>query len=67
MLISCGAVDGNIKIWDLRKIYSNSRPNPIPCHVFPYPGTGMRKHGEYIKSKKLFELFASYLTESQGR
>ncbi|XP_068729272.1 denticleless protein homolog [Montipora capricornis] len=44
-LISSGAMDGQIKIWDLRKTYTNLKQDPVPFHVFPYPGQGMRKHG----------------------
>ena len=59
MLISSGAVDGNIKIWDLRKIYSSMRQKPTPCHMFPYPGSGMRKHGESWNQKSFPNCFAS--------
>ena len=45
-VISAGAVDGNIKVWDLRKNYSTIRAEPLPYHAFPYPGSGTRKHGE---------------------
>lgn len=44
-LISAGAVDGKIKIWDLRKTYTNLKNDPVPFHIFPYPGQGVRKHG----------------------
>ena len=44
-LISTGAVDGKIKIWDLRKTYTNLKQDPVPFHTFPYPGQGVRKHG----------------------
>ncbi len=33
MLISCGAIDSQIKIWDLRKTYSNRFIEPQPLHV----------------------------------
>ena len=45
MLISAGAVDGNIKMWDLRRSYSTMKQDPLPYHTFPYPGTGTRRHG----------------------
>ena len=48
-LISSGAVDGQIKIWDLRKTYTNLKQDPVPFHVFPYPGQGLRKHGRCKK------------------
>jgi len=44
-LISTGAMDGKIKIWDLRKTYTNLKQDPVPFHIFPYPGQGVRKHG----------------------
>lgn len=43
-LISSGAMDGQIKIWDLRKTYTNLKQDPLAFHVFPYPGQGIRKH-----------------------
>ena len=46
-LISAGAMDGSIKIWDLRKTYTNLKADPVPFHTFPYPGQGVRrKHGK---------------------
>jgi WD40 repeat protein len=33
MLISCGAIDNQIKIWDLRKTYSNRFIEPQPLHI----------------------------------
>jgi len=47
-LISTGAMDGKIKIWDLRKIYTNLKQDPVPFHTFPYPGQGVRKHGRFF-------------------
>lgn len=38
-------MDGQIKIWDLRKTYTNLKQDPVPFHMFPYPGQGIRKHG----------------------
>ncbi|XP_031562015.1 denticleless protein homolog B-like [Actinia tenebrosa] len=60
-LISAGAMDGNIKIWDLRKNYSNLRCDPMPCHVFPYPGNEPRKHGfsSLVLDSHQSNLFAS--------
>ncbi|KAK9869970.1 hypothetical protein WA026_006067 [Henosepilachna vigintioctopunctata] len=37
-LISCGAGDGCIKIWDLRKTHYNGKREPIPKFTLPYPG-----------------------------
>uniref|UniRef100_UPI00358DF69F denticleless protein homolog n=1 Tax=Myxine glutinosa TaxID=7769 RepID=UPI00358DF69F len=45
MLISAGAVDGVVKMWDLRKYYSTPRCEPMPLHCFPYAGSSSRKHG----------------------
>uniref|UniRef100_A0A8V0Z7X6 Denticleless E3 ubiquitin n=1 Tax=Gallus gallus TaxID=9031 RepID=A0A8V0Z7X6_CHICK len=44
-LISAGAVDGVIKVWDLRKNYAAYRQDPVPSKSFFYPGTSTRKLG----------------------
>ncbi|KFP86632.1 Denticleless protein, partial [Apaloderma vittatum] len=44
-LISAGAVDGVIKVWDLRKNYATYRQDPVPFKSFCYPGTSTRKLG----------------------
>uniref|UniRef100_A0A674E4T7 Denticleless E3 ubiquitin protein ligase homolog (Drosophila) n=1 Tax=Salmo trutta TaxID=8032 RepID=A0A674E4T7_SALTR len=44
-LISSGAVDGIIKMWDLRKNYTVYRHDPTPLQAYPYPGTSTRKLG----------------------
>ncbi|NWH88356.1 DTL protein, partial [Aegithalos caudatus] len=44
-LISAGAVDGVIKVWDLRRNYAAFRQNPLPVRSFCYPGTSTRKLG----------------------
>ncbi|XP_035534815.1 denticleless protein homolog [Morone saxatilis] len=41
-LISSGAVDGVVKMWDLRKYYTPQRNDPIPLQTYPYPGSCMR-------------------------
>ncbi|XP_069030051.1 denticleless protein homolog [Embiotoca jacksoni] len=41
-LISSGAVDGVIKIWDLRKNYTAHHHDPVPLQTYPYPGSCMR-------------------------
>lgn len=38
-LISCGAGDGLIKIWDLRKNYGTLKKEATPKNIIPYPGT----------------------------
>ncbi|GLV39921.1 lethal-(2)-denticleless [Carabus blaptoides fortunei] len=37
-LISCGAGDGAIKVWDLRKNYGVNKREPLPKCVLPYTG-----------------------------
>ncbi|XP_030758524.1 protein lethal(2)denticleless-like isoform X1 [Sitophilus oryzae] len=37
-LISCGAGDGMIKVWDLRKTYSTLKKEPLPKFTIPYTG-----------------------------
>ncbi|CAJ0968090.1 unnamed protein product [Ranitomeya imitator] len=44
-IISAGAVDGIIKLWDLRKNYTTYRQDPIPAKSLPYPGSSSRKLG----------------------
>nr|XP_002736642.1 PREDICTED: denticleless protein homolog [Saccoglossus kowalevskii] len=44
-LISAGAMDGSIKMWDLRKNYKRMNKEPMPKHVFPYAGSSARKRG----------------------
>ncbi|XP_064270363.1 denticleless protein homolog isoform X2 [Passer domesticus] len=44
-LISAGAVDGVIKVWDLRRNYTAFRQDPLPVRSFCYPGTSTRKLG----------------------
>lgn len=38
-MVSCGAGDGVIKVWDLRRNYSCYKKEPLPKHSIPYPGT----------------------------
>lgn len=44
-LISCGATNSVIKVWDLRKNYRLFRNDPKPVHVFPYAGQSAAVHG----------------------
>ncbi|KAL1506689.1 hypothetical protein ABEB36_006008 [Hypothenemus hampei] len=53
-LISCGAGDGVIKIWDLRRHYTVYKKQPLPKHVIPYTGKN-HKHG-----------FSNLLIDSSG-
>lgn len=41
-LISSGAVDGVVKMWDLRKNYTALHQDPVPLQTFPYPGSSLR-------------------------
>eukprot|EP00066_Takifugu_rubripes_P021251 XP_011610517.1 PREDICTED: denticleless protein homolog [Takifugu rubripes] len=41
-LISSGAVDGVIKLWDLRKSYTAHYHDPVPLQIYPYPGSCTR-------------------------
>uniref|UniRef100_A0A8C7ZAF0 Denticleless E3 ubiquitin protein ligase homolog (Drosophila) n=1 Tax=Oryzias sinensis TaxID=183150 RepID=A0A8C7ZAF0_9TELE len=41
-LISAGAVDGVIKMWDLRKNYVAHRHEPLPLQTYPYAGSCTR-------------------------
>lgn len=41
--MSCGAGDGIIKVWDLRRNYSCYKKEPLPKHSIPYPGTSTFK------------------------
>nr|XP_020484156.1 denticleless protein homolog [Labrus bergylta] len=41
-LISSGAVDGVVKMWDLRKNYTAHRQDPVPLQLYSYPGSCMR-------------------------
>ncbi|XP_062535284.1 protein lethal(2)denticleless-like, partial [Armigeres subalbatus] len=38
-LISCGAGDGIVKVWDVRRHYSSHNRDPLPKYSFPYAGT----------------------------
>ncbi|XP_029108873.1 denticleless protein homolog [Scleropages formosus] len=44
-LISSGAVDGTIKMWDLRKNYTAHLHDPVPLQMYLYPGSSTRKLG----------------------
>ncbi|XP_044146215.1 denticleless protein homolog [Bufo gargarizans] len=60
-IISAGAVDGVIKMWDLRKNYTSYRQDPIPAKFLPYPGSSTRKLGysNLILDSSGTSLFAS--------
>ncbi|XP_048391471.1 denticleless protein homolog isoform X2 [Stegostoma tigrinum] len=60
-LISAGAVDGVIKMWDLRKNYTIHHQDPVPVQSFPYPGSSARKLGysNVVLDSKGSNLFAN--------
>ncbi|XP_039593884.1 denticleless protein homolog [Polypterus senegalus] len=54
-LLSAGAVDGVLKLWDLRKNYTAHLQDPVPLQSYPYPGSSLRKLG-----------FSSLVLDSSG-
>ncbi|GAB0094634.1 Protein lethal(2)denticleless [Sergentomyia squamirostris] len=42
-LISCGAGDGVVKVWDLRRNYTAFKREPLPKYSLPYQGTSTFK------------------------
>ncbi|CAC5391611.1 DTL [Mytilus coruscus] len=60
-LLSAGAVDGCVKMWDLRKNYSSSIPDPMAKHTFNYSGVNKRSHGysSLVLDSSCTQLFAS--------
>ncbi|XP_064603294.1 denticleless protein homolog [Liolophura sinensis] len=54
-LVSAGAVDGVVKVWDMRKNYSTVQTDPVPKYSLLYSGFSSRKHG-----------FSSLLFDSTG-
>ncbi|NXP31168.1 DTL protein, partial [Leiothrix lutea] len=68
-LISAGAVDGVIKVWDLRRNYTTFRQDPLPLRSFCYPGTSTRKlgkalHGDLVLDSTGANLFANCTDDS---
>lgn len=60
-LVSAGAVDGIIKVWDLRKNYTTYRQEPIASKSFLYPGSSTRKirYSSLILDSTASTLFAN--------
>lgn len=54
-LISCGAGDGIIKIWDLRRYYTTCKKEPLPRYSLPYAGTS-----------STYKAFTSLITDKSG-
>lgn len=44
-LVSCGATNSVIKVWDMRKNYELYKPYPQPVKYFPYAGDSPAIHG----------------------
>ncbi|KAM6954089.1 denticleless protein homolog [Aplochiton taeniatus] len=65
-LFSSGAVDGIIKMWDLRKNYTVHHHDPIPLQAFPYPGSSTRKLGYsgLVLDSKGSNLFANCIDDN---
>ncbi|XP_056629745.1 protein lethal(2)denticleless isoform X1 [Diorhabda sublineata] len=61
-LISCGGGDGLIKIWDLRKHYSQSKKEALPKHIIPYPGNTTRNgYSSLLIDNNNMKLYANCL------
>jgi denticleless len=61
-LISCGAGDGVIKIWDLRKNYLFYKHEPIPKNKIPYGGSTTKNgFSSLIIDKDCVKLYANCL------
>ncbi|XP_065661265.1 denticleless protein homolog isoform X3 [Hydra vulgaris] len=45
IIISSGACDGALKYWDIRKVYTVHKGEPVAYHVIQFPGKSHRKHG----------------------
>ncbi|KAF7277684.1 hypothetical protein GWI33_006584, partial [Rhynchophorus ferrugineus] len=61
-LISCGAGDGIIKIWDLRKYYNTSKKDPLPKYTIPYTGnTAKNGFSNLVLDRAGVKLYANCL------
>lgn len=45
LLFSAGTADAVIKVWDIRKNYSNMKKETLPYKKFPYKGNSTKAHG----------------------
>lgn len=65
-LISCGAGDGIIKIWDLRRYYTTCKKEPLPRYSLPYAGTSStyKAFTSLITDKSGLKLFANCMDHS---
>lgn len=61
-LISCGAGDGVIKAWDLRRHYNVYKNNPTPKFVIPYSGnTSKNGFSSLVVNEEGTKLYANCL------
>lgn len=61
-LVSCGAGDGIIKVWDLRKNYMFYKKDPLPKERIPYSGsTAKNGFSSLILDKGCTRLYANCL------
>ncbi|XP_018331822.1 protein lethal(2)denticleless [Agrilus planipennis] len=61
-LISCGAGDGVIKVWDMRKTYSNYTHDPVPKFVLPHQGsTAKNGFSNLTLDRSCMKLYANCL------
>uniref|UniRef100_A0A1B0DL21 Uncharacterized protein n=2 Tax=Phlebotomus papatasi TaxID=29031 RepID=A0A1B0DL21_PHLPP len=59
-LISCGAGDGIVKVWDLRRNYTAFKREPLPKYSLPYRGTSTFKGFTNLAiDPKRFRLYVS--------
>ncbi|CAN8000576.1 unnamed protein product [Ixodes hexagonus] len=58
-LITCGATNSVIKVWDLRKNYELFTTDPKPLASFPYAGQSSAMHGYTCLRLRGASLFAS--------
>ncbi|KAK5644268.1 hypothetical protein RI129_008113 [Pyrocoelia pectoralis] len=61
-IISCGAGDGIIKVWDMRKTYYSLDKIPTPKYAFPYSGETLRYgYSNLLMNSNGTKLYASCL------
>ncbi|KAL3266817.1 hypothetical protein HHI36_010971 [Cryptolaemus montrouzieri] len=61
-LVSCGAGDGCIKIWDLRKTHYNGKREPIPKFTLQYPGKSAKNgFSNLVMDSQCIKLYANCL------
>ncbi|CAH0561463.1 unnamed protein product [Brassicogethes aeneus] len=64
-LISCGAGDGFIKVWDLRRTYTHSKNSPVPLYMLPYAGSTLKNgFSSLMIDRQGLKLYANCLDNS---